>query len=1390
VRAHDLGRDERTSAPFFVEDFVDGPAAAEWVAAAGAGPRANARLLSVVADVAAALGGLHDAGFAHGDLKPAHVRVIGRGNREAQAVLLDLGAAVSRACPSDLPGAFTPAFASPEARSGGRITSASDLYGLGALAWAIATGDPPPASRLRPALRTRAPWVQPAVADLLEALLATHPGDRPPDAHDVLRRIGAAGHGAPIAAPSPPPPIGRERELRTLLERSCGRVRYVVGPSGVGKSHLAQELTTRALLSGRAARRVAFPGAETATVSRLLAYLRGVREAWPLATGGLPSDVLLVLDGLDAAPRELVDAVDAWRCRGARDDGPEVVATARTAPDGADTLALGPLEEGAFGELCRALGIDEAGAVEQAAQASGRNPGWLVASCGRVPLGRDVALERARVLSREARELLAALALCGGTAPERLATPDAARELLAASLVTRQVRGGGVLYSLATPALAGDLAVALASFDIADRTASALLEHPEADAATLLAVAQGPVPPARREELLEQAAASARAQGLRSEEMDALFGLAASPVRRDAVLLCRLERLTRDSGSAAAHPRVLEWLDEAAQRDPSLRSLALRRRAERAAREGNADLARELADDARRAASMARDPAADPLAIATAGAIALWRGDWTQADALLSDARAGLASVDAADPEERARVDHNFGVVALYRGRVADAIAAFERSLEAKRRLGDRAGTRSCLLNLGLALTKANQSEDAVRALEEAIALARSLGQKAGHAWCLAARADVEVRRGRAADAERWIAEAEALGEVAAPVVRADLLLLRARVALLEGDGARALGAIERIDPAVAANQALVGAQVCVLEARSHMLTLPADRRRAARRAIDGARRARAATLPEVESEAMAVLHEARGGRPDARPSEGYPRDVRDAGPTESEGAWQWLADLAAGCPVDDSALALARMVVRECGAERVLVAAVDLDGCAPRAWGVDLDGIALSSPAQRLDANLARAAFACEGPSYQRDVETAGGRGSRIAVASPASGAAERALVVAEHRFQVGRFDRVREADARRWATLAGLLLRLGPDASAPGATHPPRPDGAWHGEPAGTEASRLDAPSTALPRLEPRRVFPGIVGTSAALRRALARLDAAVDGDLPVLVVGETGVGKELFARALHEHGPRASGPFVAVNCAAIPDALFEAELFGHARGSFTGADRARSGLIARAEGGTLLLDEIGEMPLLRQAALLRALETRRFRPVGADEERAFDIRIVAATNRDLARAVAQGAFRPDLYYRLDVVEIVVPPLRDRPEDIPVLARAFLDRAGSSAAIAADALAVLASYAWPGNARELQHAMQRAAAANVSLVRLEHLPRALRAQQQTARRTHPTHPTHPVDERLEVERTLARAGGNISQAARALGLTRQGLKKRMARLGIRGADGRGRSG
>jgi DNA-binding NtrC family response regulator len=228
----------------------------------------------------------------------------------------------------------------------------------------------------------------------------------------------------------------------------------------------------------------------------------------------------------------------------------------------------------------------------------------------------------------------------------------------------------------------------------------------------------------------------------------------------------------------------------------------------------------------------------------------------------------------------------------------------------------------------------------------------------------------------------------------------------------------------------------------------------------------------------------------------------------------------------------------------------------------------------------------------------------------------------------------------------------------------------------------------------------------YAGLVGTSGAMRRLYALIDRVKDTDIPVLITGESGTGKEMVARAVHNAGPRAKKPFTGVNCGAIPANLLESELFGSVRGAFTGADRDRRGLFQEADGGTLLLDEIGEMPQKMQSGLLRVLQEKTVRPVGGTQEDPVDVRVIAATNRDLAQMVAEGTFREDLFYRLHVVEMHVPPLRERVDDIPPLIDHFLSLFAARyrrdrKTMSRDALRKLCAYPWPGNVRQLEHVL-----------------------------------------------------------------------------------------
>lgn len=314
------------------------------------------------------------------------------------------------------------------------------------------------------------------------------------------------------------------------------------------------------------------------------------------------------------------------------------------------------------------------------------------------------------------------------------------------------------------------------------------------------------------------------------------------------------------------------------------------------------------------------------------------------------------------------------------------------------------------------------------------------------------------------------------------------------------------------------------------------------------------------------------------------------------------------------------------------------------------------------------------------------------------------------------------------------------------------------------------------------------PERAETGLIGSSDAMRAVQKAIGRLADSEATVLITGETGTGKELVARALHDHGRRAPQPFVAVNCAAIPTELMETELFGHVKGAFSGAMRDRLGAFREAQGGTLFLDEIGDMDPAMQAKILRALQERIVTPVGGSPL-AVDARIIAATHRDLAKRVADGSFREDLYYRLNVVPIHLPALRERLADIVPLAEHFLARAGSGKRLTAAAAAALIRYAWPGNVRELKNAMDRLhVTVHGNLIDAEDVLKTEPSVWDHAPTIDwPDEDLPTATLRLEeflIRRALARCGGNRAEAARLLNIHRQMLYTKMKRLGIEVSD------
>jgi DNA-binding NtrC family response regulator len=322
-------------------------------------------------------------------------------------------------------------------------------------------------------------------------------------------------------------------------------------------------------------------------------------------------------------------------------------------------------------------------------------------------------------------------------------------------------------------------------------------------------------------------------------------------------------------------------------------------------------------------------------------------------------------------------------------------------------------------------------------------------------------------------------------------------------------------------------------------------------------------------------------------------------------------------------------------------------------------------------------------------------------------------------------------------------------------------------------------TEIARLHA------ELSERRGFENIIGNSAAMRAVFEKVRLVADTRSTVLIVGESGTGKELIARAIHQNSSRRERPFVPVNCAAIPETLVESELFGHEKGAFTGATGRKRGLFQTAEGGTLFIDEIGELQVGLQAKLLRALENRKVMPIGSTQEIDVDVRLVAATNRDLHQQVQEKQFREDLYYRLKVVELQMPPLRERPDDIPLLIRHFIDQIAEENGrpvrdVTPEALEALGSYDWPGNVRELRNLLESVIVLSVKEeIELSDLPEQI-SKVRSARAVIQPGMTMAEIEKEAIRRTLEETGGRRAQTAEILGISVRTLHRKIKEYGL----------
>jgi len=326
------------------------------------------------------------------------------------------------------------------------------------------------------------------------------------------------------------------------------------------------------------------------------------------------------------------------------------------------------------------------------------------------------------------------------------------------------------------------------------------------------------------------------------------------------------------------------------------------------------------------------------------------------------------------------------------------------------------------------------------------------------------------------------------------------------------------------------------------------------------------------------------------------------------------------------------------------------------------------------------------------------------------------------------------------------------------------------------------------FDQITSILSKVEAKELFPGMIGQSALIRGIFTQILKVARTDSTVLISGESGTGKELVASSLYEHSFRRGKPFIKLNCVAIPEGLLESELFGHEKGAFTGATVQKIGKFELASGGTIFLDEIGDMPLATQAKLLRVLQEKEFERVGGNQTIRVDVRFIAATNKNLMEMVRQGTFREDLYYRLNVFSVLLPPLRERKEDIPLLAAYFIGQMENHVKLSGESLQVLTAYSWPGNVRELQNMLERAAVLTDSgIIEPQQLAVQINGAVPAQMYQNPeATQAKSIDERIdEVEKgliieALSRSGGVQVKAAEILGINQRSLWHRIKKLGI----------
>ncbi len=836
--------------------------------------------------------------------------------------------------------------------------------------------------------------------------------------------------------------------------------------------------------------------------------------------------------------------------------------------------------------------------------------------------------------------------------------------------------------------------------------------------------------------------------------------------------------------------------------------------------------ASELAERAIAAARRGRAPAIEARAHAVAASIALSRGEIRRAAERYG--RAFELAEAAGELHGAAAYLLNLGVTRLDAGDLGQATDALRDGARRLARLGRDQDLCRALYNLGLAGVLAGDDDLATVAVKSARAASARAGDRSAAAFAAILDAEIALRGGKLQRARSAAKEAASGAESATPRDRAVVSSRRAQILAALGDMSEARASLAEARAAAAEDGSELGrtelavaaARVALAEGDAEAaLSAAADARTSAERFGSYEARLRA-ILSSADAADAAADHEG------ARRHLSAARALLDAAantlPPAARARMRTVAAYQrafAAVPRSDGERAgderFRRLVfyARRLTAERrvarlyeeILDAAIDLSG-AERGFIVvrkddgalrvrvarGLDRKTIDEDARLFSRSLAARAIDSGAPISTVDAlrdERLDGAASvhalalRSVVAVPFKREGEvRGAIYLDDRLRPGAFGPEDVALLSDLADLSSIALD--------GAERLRRERRSRRRlEVRGLRlAHRVEAQARQIESLKRSAGAPaedlGIVGRGDAMHKVLSLVERVAPSHVPVMVTGESGTGKELVARALHRLSERAEGPFVIENVSAIPETLLESELFGHERGAFTGADRARIGLFEAAAGGTLFLDEIGEMSPALQAKLLRAVQEGEIRPVGSSRSRKVDVRLVTATHRDLPSLVSQGAFREDLFYRLAVVTVELPPLRERREDIPALVAHFLERhdPDGDAEIDARALSLLSAFAWPGNVRQLENEIQRALVLSRGRIQPEHLSQAVRgdAVDEAVDELDLKGQVRVLERRL-IGDALTRCQGNQTKAAKLLGVSRYGLQKMLKRLDIK---------